>query len=200
MDTTPRVLVGYATAAGSTAGIAERVAATLREQGCEVDCRPVGPDLELAGFDAFIVGSAVHDMAWLRPAVDVLGRLPTDGRPVWCFSVGGMQPSGAVRRRMTTLELRRVEEGFPAGFRARGHRFFGGIVVTTGLPLWGRLFLWAMCGRPGDHRDWPAVEGWAGEIAGALTGTSGGPDAEEGPETPGRRTSGTPRSSARTAG
>ena len=165
-----RVLVGYATAAGSTAGIAERIADTLRARGCEVICRPVGPDIDPLGFEAVVLGSAVHDMAWLRPAVDFLHRIPADGEPpVWCFSVGGMTPSGPVTRRMTTLEVRRVEEGFPAGFRSREHRFFGGIVVMLGLPLWGRVFWRLMGGRPGDHRDWPAIESWARQIADELS-------------------------------
>jgi menaquinone-dependent protoporphyrinogen oxidase len=169
MDDKRRVLVGYATAAGSTAGIAERIAARLREQGCDVVCRPVGPDLDPADFDALVLGSAVHNMAWLRPAVDFLGRLParTD-LPVWCFSVGGINPHGAVTRHMTTLEARRVEQGFPAGFRSREHRFFGGIIEMTGVPPWGRVFWRLIGGRAGDHRDWPAIDGWAHDIAAEL--------------------------------
>jgi menaquinone-dependent protoporphyrinogen oxidase len=34
-----------------------------------------------------------------------------------------------------------------------------------GLPLWGRAFWRLVGGRPGDHRDWPAMESWAGQIA-----------------------------------
>ena len=115
MDETPRVLVGYATAAGSTAGIAERIAATLRVRGCEVVCRPVGPDLDPADFDAVLVGSAVHNMAWLPPAVDFLERFPATGGPpgVVLSGVGGASPSGPVTRRLTTLEVDKVERGFP---------------------------------------------------------------------------------------
>ena len=177
MDDKTRVLVGYATAAGSTAGIAERIAATLREAGADVTCRPVGPDLDPAGFDVLVVGSAVHNMAWLRPALDFLGRIPADGaHPAWCFSVGGVNPSGPLSRRMTSIEVGKVEQGFPAGFRARDHRFFGGIVAMTGVPLWGRAFWRLAGGRPGDHRDWPAVEGWARQIAAdaARSGFSAG--------------------------
>ena len=177
MDETTRVLVGYATAAGSTAGIAERIAATLRETGADVTCRPVGPDVEPAGFDALVVGSAVHNMAWLRPALDFLARLPsTDDTPTWCFSVGGVQPDGAVTRRMTSLEVGKVERGFPPGFRARGHRFFGGIVDMTGVPLWGKAFWRLTGGRPGDHRDWAAVTAWADEIGATLPAATGGRD------------------------
>ena len=169
MDHTASVLVGYATAAGSTAGIAERIATVLRDSGNEVLCRPVGPDLDPAPFDAFVVGSAVHNMSWLRPALDFLARLPSERtRPAWCFSVGGIDPRGVVTRRLTALEVRRVQQDFPPGLRARGHGFFGGIIEMRGVHLWGRVFWRLIGGRPGDHRNWPAVEAWARQIAAEL--------------------------------
>jgi menaquinone-dependent protoporphyrinogen oxidase len=168
MDTHPRVLVTYATAAGSTTGIAERIAETIRASGAEVTCRPAGPDLDPRAFDAFVVGSAVHDMAWLAPALEALPRLQETGRPVWCFSVGGIQPRGRINRAMTDRELRRVARAFPPSFVPRGQRMFGGIIDLEHTPLWGRLFFRAMGGRAGDHRDWAAVEGWAREVAAGL--------------------------------
>jgi menaquinone-dependent protoporphyrinogen oxidase len=170
MDDTTRVLVGYATAAGSTAGIAERIAATLRDVGCEVVCRPVAPDLDPSAFDALVLGSAVHNMAWLPPAVDFLRRLPTvDDRPRWCFSVGGSDSEGPVARRMAALEIRRVERAFPEAFHAREHRLFRGIIEMRGVPLWGKVFWRLIGGRPGDHRNWPAIESWARQIAAEVT-------------------------------
>lgn len=166
-----QVLVVYATAAGSTAGIAERIAEGLRAAGARVRCGPAGDDVEPAGFDAIVVGSAVHDMAWLPPAVEVLNRVAKSGAAVWCFSVAGVQPRGRVTRAIARLELRRLEEQFPAGFTARGHRLFGGIIELAGVPLWGRLFYRAIGGRPGDHRDWPAIDAWAAQIARELAGT-----------------------------
>jgi menaquinone-dependent protoporphyrinogen oxidase len=171
MDDTPRVLVGYATAAGSTTGIAERIADRLREAGCVALCRAVAPDLDPAAFDALVIGSAVHNMSWLTPAVDLLGRIPrTQQRSTWCFSVGGVNRQGAVTRRMTAREVVRVQRGFPVGFRPREHRYFGGVVEMSGLPVAGRMFWRLIGGRPGDHRDWPAVDRWAGRIAEELTG------------------------------
>jgi menaquinone-dependent protoporphyrinogen oxidase len=96
MDDIPRVLVGYATAAGATAGIAERIADDLRAAGCDVVCCPAGPDLDPTTFEALVVGSAVHNMSWLTPAVDLLTRIPIGRqRSTWCFSVGGGQPAGS---------------------------------------------------------------------------------------------------------
>lgn len=187
MDTQTRVLVTYATAAGSTAGVAERIAGTLQAAGADVACRPVGPDLDVRDFDAFVVGSAVHDMAWLQPALDLLPRVHGTGRPVWCFSVGGVQPRGRVTRTMTDRELRRIAQDFPASLAVRDHRLFGGIIDMRHTPLWGRLFFLATGGRPGDHRDWASIQEWAEAIARDLPP---GPDVPT-PVVPGHREGGT---------
>jgi menaquinone-dependent protoporphyrinogen oxidase len=83
------VLVTCASPHGSTQGIAERIAARLRAGGISVDCAPVqhvqdvqdAQDVQdvqdvqdaqevrgVADYDAVIVGSAIHDQAWLPEA------------------------------------------------------------------------------------------------------------------------------------
>jgi menaquinone-dependent protoporphyrinogen oxidase len=149
MDRASRVLVGYATAGGSTQSIAELIADVLRDPGLTVVCRPVGPDLEPGAFDAVVVGSAVHGMAWLRPAVDFLSRLPAGEAPsLWCFSVGGLPHPERTRfsRWLARSELQKIEQRLPGGRRPRDHRMFAGIVDLRQVPLWGR----SSSGRPGD--------------------------------------------------
>jgi menaquinone-dependent protoporphyrinogen oxidase len=175
MTSPPRVLVTYATAAGSTGGVAERIAEVLRVGGCTVVCRPAGPDLDLSGFDALVVGSAVHDMAWLPGAVDVMRRAGGSVTgPVWCFSVGGVNPHGRLTWYLARKEADRVARQFPAGITVRDHRVFGGVVETRGAPLWARLFYRLTGVRAGDHRDWPAIEAWAAQVAAALTAAAPG--------------------------
>lgn len=174
----PRVLVGYASAAGSTRGIAERIADELRTDlqhrtpAAEVLAAPVGPDVKPGGFDALIVGSAVHDMAWLPEATAFLRRAAATGAPAWVFTVGGIEPRGRITRLLVAHERSRVERAFPPAFAPRDHQVFGGVVVMTGVPMWGRLF-WRLCGgRPGDHRNWPRIDGWAAAIANELAADS----------------------------
>ncbi|MCZ2860593.1 flavodoxin domain-containing protein [Blastococcus sp. VKM Ac-2987] len=170
MDASTRVAVAYATAAGSTVEVAEAIAAELTGHGCRTTCRPAGPDLDPRAFDALVVGSAVHDMAWLAPALEFLGRAAGTGLPVWCFSVGGLaDPYGSRRMRfMTGSELRRIQQGFPPAFAPRDHRMFAGVVDLSRAPLWGRVFYRLTGTAPGDHRDWPAVRQWARSVAAAL--------------------------------
>ena len=164
-----RVLVCYATAAGSTAGIAERIAEVLGAAGCAVSCRPAGPDLDLSGVDALVLGSAVHDMAWLPSALEMLMRIPQNSLPVWCFSVGSVEPRGALTRMLARREAEQVQTGFPVALEVRDHRVFRGVLVRDGVAWWGRLFYRAVGGRSGDHRNWPGIEEWAGHIAAELT-------------------------------
>ena len=74
------MLVAYASAAGSTAGVAERIAETLRSSGRGGVLPPAAPDIDPADFDAVVVGSAVHNMAWLPPAVELLRRAAAGNR------------------------------------------------------------------------------------------------------------------------
>lgn len=174
MAASPRVLVSYATAAGSTAGIGDRIADVLRTAGCDVLLRPAGPDLDLAGFDAVVLGSAVHDMAWLPEGAAVLRRAAVSPCGlVWCFSVGAVNPHGRFTRYLAKKEAEQLERQFPTGFTAREHRVFGGVVEMRSVPLWGRLFARLSGGRGGDNRDWPAIEAWAESIAAAVIAAEG---------------------------
>ena len=80
--TQARVLVTYSTAAGSTAGIAERIAQVLRSAGCTARCLPASAVPDVEGVDALVVGSAVHDMAWLA-----FGRRVAPGRRIGAIGI-----------------------------------------------------------------------------------------------------------------
>ena len=149
MSTKPaRVLVTHSTAAGSTAGIAERIAQVLRSAGCTAQCLPASAVPDVEDVDALVVGSAVHDMAWLAPSIEVLRRAAVSGTAdVWCFSVGGVRPHGRLTRALAAREVRRVGQQFPVGLKVRDHRLFGGVVELADVPLWGRVVL------PDDRRE-----------------------------------------------
>ena len=172
MDDKLPVLVGYATAAGSTRGVAERIAERLRDAGLHVTCAPLEPALRPDDFAAWVLGSAVHTMAWLPAATEFLTRAAAAPRPCWAFSVGRLSPSGPVRRWMAGQEVRRVAQGFPAGLDVRDHQLFAGVVSTQAVGWAGRVFWRALGGRPGDQRDWAAIDRWATGVAAELSGSS----------------------------
>lgn len=164
------VLVGYATAHGSTREIAERLATKLSAAGLEAEARSMETVDDADAYNAFVLGSAVHGQTWLDPAkdfvrqnLDILGS-----RPVWIFSVG---MPGALRgpgRRMADKEIPVIVESLPGDLSYWDHRLFSGVVVRDQLPVIGRILFQLLGGRFGDYRDWDAIDAWASGIADGL--------------------------------
>ena len=164
------VLVGYATAHGSTREIAERLAVGLSKSGQKAEARAMETVDDADAYRAFVLGSAVHGQTWLDPAkefvrdnLDVLGP-----RPVWIFSVG---MPGALRgpwRRLVPREIPVIAGSLPGDLPFRAHRLFSGVITRDQLPLTARIRFHLVGGRFGDYRDWDAIDGWASEIADEL--------------------------------
>ncbi|MFJ9661248.1 flavodoxin domain-containing protein [Streptomyces griseoflavus] len=164
------VLVGYATAHGSTRTIAERTATVLRRAGLTAEARPVGEVEDAETYDAFVLGSAVHGQSRLRPAGDFVRdhRDVLVARPVWLFSVGMPAALRGPWRRMAPREVPAIEKDLPPRLVYRSHRLFSGVVEPSHLSATGRLLFRLVGGRFGDFRDGEAVDAWAAGIAGEL--------------------------------
>jgi menaquinone-dependent protoporphyrinogen oxidase len=172
-----RVLVAHASAHGSTAEIATRLAATLAAAGPDTDVRPVAEVTSLSGYDAAVIGSAIHDGAWLPDAHAFLRerKAGLSKRPVWLFSVSTVGATSssygsfgtAVQRRMRR-DPRAIEEAEQALEHVEHHTFAG--VVTPDDWKRGSIRMFKLLGGTfGDHRDWDDVDRWASGIGRALT-------------------------------
>jgi menaquinone-dependent protoporphyrinogen oxidase len=170
------VLVAYASAHGSTGGVARRIAERLTAAGHHVDLRPAHDVDDLTRFDAIVLGSAIHSGRWLTPADDLLRRHAGDlaSRRTWCFSVCSIGETTSFFGPRVSRLGRRARKSPPglvevaATFRPRGHRWFAGAI---GRDHWGRIgnvVLRACGGTFGDHRDWDDVRSWADGIAAEL--------------------------------
>jgi len=167
-----RVLVVHASAGGSTKAVAEFVAASLRAQGVVADLRGLDEQPGLDGYDAVVLGSAVHNRAML-PAAELFVRQNSAALrviPVWLFSLG-MGPSlrGPVGHFLRDAVPPRVAELCEL-IGPRDYRAFAGVVPRSGRTLVFRFLLWVCGGRYGDLRDWPAIDAWAADIARHLHG------------------------------
>ena len=161
-----KILVTYATQAGSTAGVAEFIGETLSASGYLVDVRPMAEVEDISPYAAVIAGSAIQGKQWLPEAMDFLqaNRAVLQKVPVAVFLVCmTLAMSNADRYHdevATFLDPVRaivtpVSEGMFAGaldinkvpdFRARlGFRF------SVLFGVWSE----------GDHRDWHAIRAWA---------------------------------------
>jgi menaquinone-dependent protoporphyrinogen oxidase len=168
-----RILVVYASADGSTAGIGRRIAQRLRERGHDASDQPVGSTGSLHGVDAVVLGSAVHGRQWLDEATSFVNtnRQALHNRPFWTFSVGMPDALPKPVRKIARTEENAIINQL-GDLRPRGHRLFSGVVKPSQFPLASRIFLRLAGGRYGDFRDWPAIDGWALEIADQLDGAA----------------------------
>jgi menaquinone-dependent protoporphyrinogen oxidase len=145
------VLVTAASKEGATAEIAEAIAAALTKRGVGTTVTEPDRVVDVRGYDAFVIGSAVYGGHWLQPATELVDRIGVllAGRPVWLFSSGPVgDPSRKLVQKMggDPVDLRSLH----TQTNAREHRIFRGL--------------------KGDFRNWAAIEQWAGEIADALLG------------------------------
>ncbi len=173
-----RVLVVYASRHGATKGIAERIAGSLGQRGLEVTLRPVEQAGDLAGYDAYVIGSAAYAFHWLKEAAEFVrrNRSPLASRPAWLFSSGplGTELTDAKGRDVRAEAEPREFAEFRDAIHARGQGVFFGAYDPDSKPIglmerFTRLMPAARAAMPaGDFRDWDEIEAWAATIADEL--------------------------------
>lgn len=166
-----KVLIGYATAHGSTREIAERLGARLGRHGLDADVQELAHVVDPGRYDAYVLGSAVHDQRWLPEARAFVAEHAPElaAKPVWLLSVGmpaalrfpltllaGMQPAALVAEFADRLSF-------------RDHLVVSGVVRDEHLSLLGRLLMFATSHGAGDYRDWDRIDAWGDGVARVLT-------------------------------
>jgi menaquinone-dependent protoporphyrinogen oxidase len=157
-----RVLVAYESKHGSTQAIAERISATLASHHHETLVRSIAEISAPAGYDAYVIGSAVYYGGWTKGAVAFV-REHEDafrGKPVWLFSSGPVGKSQPADPKEMDL-LRQTT-------KPRDHHVFYGALDRAKLSIGERLVVGAVKAPDGDYRDWEDVERWAESIASEI--------------------------------
>ena len=172
------VLVAYASRHGATQGIAERIAETLRAAGLEAEARAAASVRSLAGFDAFVIGSAAYMFHWETEAASFVRRHQAEiaAKPSWLFSSGplGTEPLDDKGRDQKVAAIPKEIPELVEAVHARDHHVFFGAYERDRkrIGLAERLVALMPAARDalpeGDFRDWPEIEAWAAEIARAL--------------------------------
>jgi len=162
-----KILVTYASKAGSTGEIAAAIAEVLCDSGTAVDVRPVGEVYDLSGYQAAVLGSAVRKGSWLRDAISfVKTHHTTLARiPVAYFQV-------CATLKVDTEESRRTAETYLGPMRAliepASVGLFAGKVDFDKLSWLDRNISKMVGSVEGDWRDWEAIRAWAGGLRPAL--------------------------------
>ncbi|KAH0556191.1 hypothetical protein GP486_005879 [Trichoglossum hirsutum] len=170
-----KILVAYASAQGSTKEIAERIATRIRSSVGEAVCQPVDNIEQVNGYDAVVIGSAIHNGKWLPEASDFIHRDSEAlvKQPLWAFSVGMADAFPRLfRKRAAALEETQMADAISHDIIPKSHKLFSGVLQAETAPAMLRVILRVFGGRLGDLRDWSAIDGWADEIALQLQGST----------------------------
>jgi menaquinone-dependent protoporphyrinogen oxidase len=168
-----KVLVVYASRAGSTGEVAEAIAEELGKAGASVDSRRVQDVRDLGAYRAVILGSAARMGKLLPEALSFvkLHQSELRDRPVAYFMAGTTMIEDTPEHRQTALgylqPLREVKA--PVGEPG----LFAGKVDHTKLSFpWNFMLSFVKEGAmtDADHRNWDAIRGWAKGVAPAVLG------------------------------
>ena len=164
-----RILVTYASRAGSTAGVAEAIGKTLAEDGAPVDVLPMNEVKDLSPYQAVVAGSAIRGSKWLPEAMQFIQthRAELAQKRFAEFTVcitlamsNGEQYRSAVSKWVAPVreQVKPLSEGL-----------FAGKLDFSKLPFNWDTFLFhitVLLGifPRGDHRDWNAIREWVDSI------------------------------------
>jgi menaquinone-dependent protoporphyrinogen oxidase len=192
-----KVLVTYATMAGSTAEVAKAVGEEIERSGLQVEIRSLGEVKDLEGYGAVVVGAPMI-MGWHRAALRFLKqhRQDFDSIPLAVF-VTAMSLTRTGEMRIDGVPVC-VDEKLPKtpkkdgqlNFRERYARLanylhpilqatrpvkpvsvgvFGGRLEYGRLKWWAVLFAMLIIQAPaGEKRNWPTIRSWAAGLPAAL--------------------------------
>lgn len=168
-----KILVTYASRAGSTAEIAEAIGKTLNQGGVQADVLPMQDVKDLSQYDAFVAGSAICGSKWLPEAMDFIHshRAELLKKPVATFTV-------CITLAMSNSDqYRQAVAGWIAPVRAQvlplSEGLFAGRLDFTKLPLTFdtlkmRLVVALRIFPRDDRRDWKAIRVWAESLSPLL--------------------------------
>ena len=192
-----RILVAYATMAGSTVEVARAVGEEIARSGLQVDVLPLGGVKGLEAYDGVVLGGPMI-MGWHRAALGFLRKHREAFRriPLAVFvmgmsltqtgetSVGGVPvyvdeklPKPPEREGRLTLRERYARLSNyvrPILMATRPVKpvnvgFFGGRLEYGRLKWWAVLFVMVIIqAQAGDRRNWTAIRSWAAGLPAAL--------------------------------
>jgi len=166
-DTEPKVLVAYATWAGSTAGVAERIAEVLSRNGFAAVAQRARDVRDTSGYDAVVLGTAVHAGKLHPDALKFAGRNAADlkSKPfaafVVCLAMTATDEKGRAQATAYLEPLRRKVKPVCEGR-------FAGAYDPQKAGFVERQIMKMVKAAPGDFRKWDEIEAWAASVSPLL--------------------------------
>ncbi len=164
-----KILVTYASRAGSTAGVAQAIGQTLAENGAQVDVLPMKEVKDLTSYRAVVAGSAIQGAQWLPEAMQFIQthQAALARKPFAAFLVCmTLAMRGADKYREHVADFMQPVRAL---VRPVSEGLFAGALDINKIPSFGdrlkfRLSVLFGVWSEGDHRDWNAIRAWATDL------------------------------------
>ncbi|MBN1577179.1 MAG: flavodoxin domain-containing protein [Chitinispirillaceae bacterium] len=155
-----RVLVLYATRAGSTREIAESIGELLNESGMQAEVLPVKKARSFEEYDAVVLGTAVR-MGMLMP--EMVRFIRKKKSPLAQYPVAAFAVCCSMKKEISEHHL--AAEGFLDPIRREisliSEGLFAGKMDYLKLGFFARFIVKKMVKSPeGDFRDWRKIQKW----------------------------------------
>jgi menaquinone-dependent protoporphyrinogen oxidase len=159
-----KVLVAYATMAGSTAGVAKQIGDTLIDKNLTVDVLDVDQVTDLSEYETVILGSGIRGgtfftkaNAFIEKYKSVLGK-----KNFHVFLV-------CLTMREDTTANRATADGYLNPIRSqvkpRSEGLFAGAYDSSKVNFMEKMIMRAIHAPEGDFRKWDEISAWAERIA-----------------------------------
>jgi menaquinone-dependent protoporphyrinogen oxidase len=159
-----RILIAYATKAGSTAESAARMAFVLSQKGHLVDVMPISKVTAVDAYQAVVLGSAIR-MGSVLPEISTFvenNQIVLKQKP---FSVFIHCLSLATDNETNRAEVSGYLEPLRAVVKPASEGLFAGAMVPEKLKFLDRFIAVTMMKSPvGDFRNWDQINAWVENI------------------------------------
>jgi menaquinone-dependent protoporphyrinogen oxidase len=165
-----KILVTYASRAGSTAGVAKAIGKTLGENGTQVDVLPMKEVKNVSRYHAVVAGSAIRGAKWLPEAIQFVETHQADlaRKPFAAFMVciTLAMPNGENYRSGLADWMQPVR----ALVKPMSEGYFAGALDFSKLPVTPNILLMRLAVAlgifpQGDYRNWNVIRAWANDLA-----------------------------------
>ena len=166
-DARRKVLVAYGTRAGSTAGVAERVAEVLNRNGFAAQAIDVREVKDAAPYDAVVLGSSIRAGKLMPEVLKFLdkNKAKLEAKPFAAFVVCLAMKDGDEKGRATAGPyLDPVRERV----KPLSEGLFAGAYDPEKLGFAVRQVMKMIKAPPGDFRKWDDIEAWTASLVPLL--------------------------------
>jgi menaquinone-dependent protoporphyrinogen oxidase len=158
-----KILVTYATRAGSTAEVAAAIGEEIAASDAAVDVKPLKNVTDISAYRAVIIGSCIRYSQWMPEAVkfveqhqSALNQIPTAFFAMHLMNMGDDEASR--KARLSYLD------GARKFVKPKAEAFFAGNGDMSRVSFLERMIGKAVKSPEGDLRDWSSIRAWAKDL------------------------------------